>query len=159
MHFISITNLVHCAKMLASLKNFNFIFLYFDMHFSFFQQSRLIQIVLPSKNWTNNWVELKNIWELLRNLKNWKSSRNKKSKHHQLKIRLHNSTPKLQSKMVKIWHGTVCIRDLDKFNLIWRFNFMRRPIFATALDASKNTAPFHISDHQWPKNNQLASSI
>ena len=32
----------------------------------------------------------------------------------------------------------MCIRDLDRLNFIWWFNFGLRPIFATALAVSKN---------------------
>ena len=44
----------------------------------------------------------------------------------------------------------VCIRDLDKLNLIWRFDFRLNPIFATATAASKNTTSFKNSQ-KYPK--------
>ena len=41
-----------------------------------------------------------------------------------------------------IWTITECIRDLNKLNLIWRFDIRLGPIFATAPAASKNTTYF-----------------
>ena len=51
---------------------------------------------------------------------------------------------------------TVCIKDIEYLNLIWLFEFMLKPTFATALAFSKNITHFK-SNQKWPKNNQLAS--
>ena len=46
----------------------------------------------------------------------------------------------------------VWIRDLDKLNLIWWFDFILNPIFPSAPAASTNT-PHFKSGQKWPKNN------
>ena len=61
---------------------------------------------------------------------------------HTIKIgRLERLTPKFEN--------TVCIRDLDKFNLIWQFDFNLKQIFALAPAASKSATHFK-SDQKWP---------
>ena len=45
------------------------------------------------------------------------------------------------------------IRDLDKLNLIWRFDFRFKPIFATALNVSN-----FKSGQRWLKNNHFSST-
>ena len=61
---------------------------------------------------------------------------------HTIKIgRLERFTPKFEN--------TVCIRDLDKLNLIWQFDFNLKQIFAPALAASES-ATHYKSDQKWP---------
>ena len=49
---------------------------------------------------------------------------------------------------------TVCIRDLEKFNFIWRFDFRIEPIFATPSDNWKNATHFN-SSQKWLRNKHL----
>ena len=52
--------------------------------------------------------------------------------------------------LLYITSNAVCISDLDKLRLIWRFDFRLNPIFATATAASKNTTSFKNSQ-KYPK--------
>ena len=49
----------------------------------------------------------------------------------------------------------MCIRDLDKQNLIWWFDFCFEPIFATA-PADSKIATHVKSGQNWPESNHLA---
>jgi hypothetical protein len=60
--------------------------------------------------------------------------------------RLRKSFVKVRNAFPRV--STACIRDLDKLNLIWRFDFRLKPIFATASASSKSTSK---RGQKWPK--------
>ena len=54
--------------------------------------------------------------------------------------------------------NTMCIRNLDRLNLIWLFDFRLEPIITSAPGASKQST-FFKSGQKWPKYSHLALKL
>ena len=90
-----------------------------------------------------------------------KRNRNKRSNYFPKTIFSSSVSIRREVVVTALWRlwCTVCIRDLDKLNFIYWFDFRLEPIIATVPVASKNTTLFKkYSLPQWPKTIYLASS-
>ena len=69
---------------------------------------------------------------------------------------LHKASAFLRNQNLSLTYYTMCIRDLENLNMIWRLDFKHEPIFATTPATSKNTTHFN-SCQMWPENNHFSS--